>query len=99
MNINHNSEPNNEINEYQPQFQAGNQTQFEQHEKYTSQYSVKTEANKPIYQQYQDIYNKSSVQKKSPPRNKTIEFKPKMINPNQNQAKTTSIKQKQHHLI
>ena len=87
------SDPNNEINEYQPQSQAGNQTQFEQHEKYTSQYSVKTEANKPIYQQYQDIYNKSSVQKKSPPRNKTIEFKPKMINPNQ--AKTTSFNMNQ----
>ena len=89
------SDPNNEINEYQPQSQAGNQTQFEQHEKYTSQYSVKTEANKPIYQQYQDIYNKSSVQKKSPPRNKTIEFKPKMINPNQNQVKTTSFNMNQ----
>ena len=87
------SDSNNEINEYQPQSQAGNQTQFEQHEKYTSQYSVKTEANKPIYQQYQDIYNKSSVQKKSPPRNKTIEFKPKMINPNQ--AKTTSFNMNQ----
>ena len=87
------SDPNNEINEYQPQSQAGNQTQFEQHEKYTSQYSIKTEANKPIYQQYQDIYNKSSVQKKSPPRNKTIEFKPKMINPNQ--AKTTSFNMNQ----
>ena len=89
------SDPNNEINEYQPQSQAGNQTQFEQHEKYTSQYSLKTEANKPIYQQYQDIYNKSSVQKKSPPRNKTIEFKPKMINPNQNQVKTTSFNMNQ----
>ena len=89
------SDSNNEINEYQPQFQAGNQTQFEQHEKYTSQYSIKTEANKPIYQQYQDIYNKSSVQKKSPPRNKTIEFKPKMINPNQNQVKTTSFNMNQ----
>jgi len=87
------SDSNNEINEYQPQSQAGNQTQFEQNEKYTSQYSVKTEANKPIYQQYQDIYNKSSVQKKSPPRNKTIEFKPKMINPNQ--AKTTSFNMNQ----
>ena len=87
------TDSNNEINEYQPQSQAGNQTQFEQHEKYTSQYSIKTEANKPIYQQYQDIYNKSSVQKKSPPRNKTIEFKPKMIN--SNQAKTTSFNMNQ----
>ena len=69
------------------------QTQIEQNDKYTSQYSIKTEMNKPIYQQYQDIYNKSSVQKKSPPRNKTIEFKPKMIN--QNQANITSFNMNQ----
>ena len=87
------NENNNEINEYNPQSQLKTQTQFEQNNKFASQYSVKTETNKPIYQQYQDIYNKSSVQKKSPPRNKTIEFKPKMIN--QNQANITSFNMNQ----
>lgn len=90
-NINNNS--NIEMNEYSPQSQFKTQAQFEQNNKYTSQYSIKTEMNKPIYQQYQDIYNKSSVQKKSPPRNKTIEFKPKMIN--QNQANITSFNMNQ----
>ena len=84
---------NIEINEYGPQSQLKTQTQIEQNNKFTSQYSIKTEMNKPIYQQYQDIYNKSSVQKKSPPRNKTIEFKPKMIN--QNQANITSFNMNQ----
>ena len=47
----------------------------------TSQYSIRTVMNKPLYQNnnnVNNVYNKSNIQHRSPPRNKTIEFIPRM---------------------
>ena len=50
-----------------------------------SQYSTKSVTNKPIYQgQPEQFYNKRNVQSRSPPRDKTIEYAPRMIQQNQN---------------
>ena len=93
-NINNNSNinSNKEINEYQQQtpIQTQNQTKNIFPNDNKSNYSIKTEINKPLYYQSQDIYNKRTVQSRSPPRDKTIEFAPRMIN--QNQSQNTNIK-------
>ena len=77
-NMYNNSENNsNEINGYQSQPQPQYQTQFTKNNNDISQYSIKSVINKPIYQEYQDIYNKSYAQSGSSPTNKTIEFNQK----------------------
>ena len=59
----------------------------------TSQYSIRTVMNKPLYQNNNNInnvYNKSNIQHRSPPRNKTIEFIPRMKQ-TQTQTQTNTI--------
>ena len=79
--FNYNDNTNKNINTEMPQIQYQTQTQTQN----SSQYSTKSVSNKPIYQgQSQDFYNRSNVQIRSPPRNKTIEFAPRMIQQSQN---------------
>ena len=70
-----------------PQIQSQSQIQTQN----SSQYSTKSVSNKPIYQgQPQEFYNRTNVQNRSPPRNKTIEYAPRMIQQNQSVNKNYS---------
>ena len=85
---NANNTTNNEdedIREVEPQtqYQSQIQTQYGQN---LSQYSTRSVNNAPVYNsmQQQEFYNKRNVLSRSPPRNKTIEVAPRMINKSQN---------------
>ena len=70
--------------EPQTQYQSQIQTQYGQN---ISQYSTRSVNTTPVYnsvQQQQEFYNKKNVLSRSPPRNKTIEVAPRMINKSQN---------------
>ena len=51
----------------------------------SSQYSIRTVMNRPLYPNDNATYNKSNIQNRSPPRNKTIEVVPRLIKQNQSQ--------------
>ena len=51
----------------------------------SSQYSIRTVTNRPLYPNDNATYNKSNIQNRSPPRNKTIEVVPRLIKQNQSQ--------------
>ena len=51
----------------------------------SSQYSIRTVMNRPLYSNDNVTYNKSNIQNRSPPRNKTIEVVPRLIKQNQSQ--------------
>ena len=51
----------------------------------SSQYSIRTVMNRPLYPNDNVTYNKSNIQNRSPPRNKTIEVVPRLIKQNQSQ--------------
>ena len=83
-NINTNNEAE-DIREVEPQtqYQSQIQTQYAQN---MSQYSTRSVNTTPVYtsMQQQEFYNKKNVLSRSPPRNKTIEVAPRMINKSQN---------------
>ena len=83
-NINTNNEAE-DIREVEPQtqYQSHIQTQYTQN---MSQYSTRSVNTTPVYtsMQQQEFYNKKNVLSRSPPRNKTIEVAPRMINRSQN---------------
>ena len=83
-NINTNNEAE-DIREVEPQtqYQSQIQTQYAQN---MSQYSTRSVNTTPVYtsMQQQEFYNKKNVLNRSPPRNKTIEVAPRMINKSQN---------------
>ena len=67
----------------QTQYQSQIPIQYVQN---SSQYSTRSVNPKPTYSsmQQQEFYNKTNVRNRSPPRNKTIEVAPRMINQSQN---------------
>ena len=79
-----NSDKNN-IQTYEPQIPTQSQYQTQnEYNKPLSTYSTRTMVNKPKYSEPQDIYTKDKVKSRSPPRYKTIEYAPRMINQSQN---------------
>ena len=82
ININNEAEDIREV-EPQTQYQSQIQTQYAQN---MSQYSTRSVNTTPVYtsMQQQEFYNKKNVLNRSPPRNKTIEVAPRMINKSQN---------------
>ena len=82
ININNEAEDIREV-EPQTQYQSQIQTQYAQN---MSQYSTRSVNTTPVYtsMQQQEFYNKKNVLSRSPPRNKTIEVAPRMINKSQN---------------
>ena len=70
--------------EPQTQYQSQIQTQYGQNMSQFSTRSVNTTSAYNSMQQQQEFYNKKNVLSRSPPRNKTIEVAPRMINKSQN---------------
>ena len=82
--LNYQDSDNCEVRELPSQYQSQVDTQYNQN-KNVSQYSIKSETNKPLYnEQYRNrFYSKENVRNRSPPRNKTIEVAPRMIKQSQ----------------
>ena len=82
--LNYQDSDNCEVRELPLQYQSQVDTQHNQN-KNVSQYSIKSETNKPLYneQNRNRFYSKENVRNRSPPRNKTIEVAPRMIKQSQ----------------
>ena len=82
--LNYQDSDNCEVRELPSQYQSQVDTQYNQN-KNVSQYSIKSETNKPLYneQNRNRFYSKENVRNRSPPRNKTIEVAPRMIKQSQ----------------
>ena len=82
--LNYQDSDNCEVRELPLQYQSQVDTQYNQN-KNVSQYSIKSETNKPLYneQNRNRFYSKENVRNRSPPRNKTIEVAPRMIKQSQ----------------
>ena len=90
--LNYNDENNENIKEVEPSQYNINYSGYNNYDnmamnKYKSQYSTRSVSNKPLYYNQpimysSSTYNKNNINNRSPPRNKTIEFAPRMINQN-----------------